>query len=290
MKTFGRKTAALLKFRHPETPRSAKAFKRAYPAEFEALKEGTRGRDFSDEVLASLRDAYASPVDWVLVEDQFDIGSAIAGLRRYLRHYPDATNVAWVRERMRALETKGPLCDGPNRVLKLCVSYDDLDLGQRQTRLLGALSRSAEESGHPNEEPPLYCVGWIRWCEGDGVWLVEEVQSDVGGARRGVADPEMSQQARAAGIDPQEILDLLDLVEPWHERFYEDAIAFLMERAAEAGATVEMVDYSYKRDEESPMSVYTDLPRRMGMRLSPGSRVVELDKTWKISPNRRTSR
>ena len=287
-KTFGRKTAALLKFKKPGTPRSAREFKRMYPAEFEALKAQTGGRDFSDEVLASLRQAYQGPVEWIVVEDEFEIGSAIDGLRLYLRHYPRAHDREWVQERLRVLETKVPLCDAPNRVLKLCVGYDDLELTTRQARILDALSQSAEQSGHPSAGRPLYCVGWVRWCDsGDGIWLIEEVQSDVAGARRGATEPETAAQARAAGLDPQEILDLLELVTPWHERFYEDAIGFLLERAAEEGARVEMVDYSYKRDEESPMSVYTDLPKKMGMKLSPGSEVATLDKTWKITPNRR---
>jgi len=287
-KTFGRKTAALLKFKKPGTPRSAREFKRMYPAEFEALKAQTGGRDFSEEVLTSLRQAYQGPVEWVIVEDEFEIGSAIDGLRRYLRYYPRAHDRAWVQERLHVLETKVPLCDAPNRVLKLCVGYDDLGLTTRQARILDALSQSAEQSGHPSEGQPLYCVGWVRWCDkGDGAWLIEEVQSDVAGARRGATEPETAAQARAAGLDPQEILDLLELVTPWHERFYEDAIGFLLERAAEEGARVEMVDYSYKRDEESPMSVYTDLPKKMGMKLSPGSEVATLDKTWKITPNRR---
>lgn len=286
-RTFGRKTAALLKLRKPETPRSAREFKRMYPAEFEALKEQTRGRDFSDEVIASLRQAYRGPVEWIVVEDEFEIDSAINGLRLYLRHYPRAADRDWVQERLRVLETKVPLCNEPNRVLKLCVDYDGLNLSARQARIMDALSQSAEHSGHPFESRPLYCVGWIRWCDGDDVWLVEEVQSDVAGARRGAADPEMREQASAQGLDPQEILDLLDLVTPWHERFYEDAIAILLERAADENVRVEMVDYSYKQDEEAPMSVYTDLPKKMGLRLSPGSEVSTLDKTWKIAPNRR---
>lgn len=287
-KTYGRKTAALLKFRKAETPRSAREFKRMYPAEFEALKAQTGGRDFSDEVLASLRQAYQGSVEWIVVEDEFEIDSAIDGLRRYLRYYPRAHDREWVQERLHVLETKVPLCDAPNRVLKLCVDYDDLEMTTRQAKIMDALSQSAEQSGHPSEGRPLYCVGWVRWCDRENsVWLIEEVQSDVAGARKGAVEPEMAAQARAAGLDPQEILDLLELVTPWHERFYEDAVGFLLERAAEAGVHVEMVDYSYKRGEESPMSIYTDLPKKMGMRLSPGSEVAKLDKTWKIVPNRR---
>jgi hypothetical protein len=288
-RTLGRKTAALLKFRHAETPRSAREFKRAYPAEFEALKAQTGGRDFSDEMLATLRRTYESPVDWTVVEDEFEVDSAIRGLRLYLAHYRNAPNRAWVQERLDALLAKGRLCEEPNRVLKLCVGYDDLDVNARQARILDALSQTAAHSGHPGGEDGLYCVGWVRWCDLGDVWLVEEVQSDVGGARRGLDDPFMRAQVRAQGLEPEEILEVLDKVSPWHARFYEDALGFLMEWAAKAGVAVEMVDYDYKADEESPRSVYTDLPRSMGMRLSDGSTSSKLKRTWKIKPNRKRS-
>lgn len=291
-RSLGRKTGALLKFRKPGTPRAARDFKRMYPAEFELLKAHTGGRDFSDEVLASLREAYTGATEWVLVEDEFRIESAIEGLRRYLQYYPQAPNREWVRERMNALIAKGPLCPTPNKVLKLCVAYEDITESAREARLLDALSQSAEASGHPAGRRPLYCVGWIRWCDTvDGVWLVEEVQSDVSGARRGLDDPFMQAQLRGGGIDPREVAAVLDRVAPWHDHLYEDAIGFLLERAAAAGVRVEMVDHSYKQDEEAPRSVYTDLPRSMGMKLSPGSEVSEkVGKTWKTTPNRRSSK
>ena len=285
------KTSAILKFRKPGTPRGARDFKRMYPEAFEVLKGQTGGRDFSDEVLDKLREAYQSPVEWTVVEDEYTVDSALEGLRKYPLLYPHAPNVEWVKERLRALTAKGKLCDEPNRVLKLCVRYNQLDLNDRQARLLDAISRASDNSGHPSEQSPLYCVGWIRWCDkGDGVWLVEEVQSDVTGVRKNAVDPFMSQQLRAHGVDPQEMLDLMDKVEPWQARLFEDAVGFLLEKAAEEGVRVEMVDYSYKADEESPQSVYTDLPRSMGMKLSQGSEVASLEKTWKITPNRRTSR
>jgi hypothetical protein len=286
-KSYGRKTAPLLKFRHADTPRSAREFKRKYPAEFEALKGQTGGRDFTDEMLDSLRRTYRGPVEWTVVEDEYDIDSAIQGLRRFLAYYRNAPNRAWVQERLDALLAKGPLCDESNAVLKLCVNYNELDLDDRQERILDALNGTAGHSGHPHGERPLYCVGWVRWCDLGDVWVVEEVQSDIGGARRGLADPFMQRQVRAQGLEPAEIAAVLDKVEPWHERFYEDALGLLLERAAEAGVRVEMVDYEYKADEESPRSVYTDLPRSMGMKLSEGSGSSKLKRSWKIVPNRK---
>lgn len=291
-RSLGKKTASMLKFRHEDTPRSAREFKRKYPAEFESLKGATGGRDFSDEMLSELRQSYQTPVEWTIVEDKYEIESAIRGLHLYLRHYANAPNVDWVRDRLAALESKDRICDEPNHVLKLCVNFGDLDITAREAQILDALSQSSGHSGHPHAEAPLYCVGWIRWCDKGDTWIVEEVQSDVMGTRRGVDEPIMRQKLRAAGLTPEEVLAVLDKVEPWHSRIYEDAIGFLLEKAAEKGVKVEMVDYSYKQDEESPRSIYTDLPRSMGMKLSEGSESAVLDKTWKIKPNRkrRTSR
>jgi len=291
-KSLGSKTARMLKFRHEDTPRSAREFKRKYPEEFEALKAQTSGGDFTDEILARLRAAYEGPV-WTVIEDEYRPEQTLEAMRyylRYLRGVPQvpAGHADYVEGRLAALANQPRLCDGPSIVLKMCVDYSE-GVSARQRRLFGALSQSAGTSGHPHAEPPYFCVGWVRYCDGGDVWLVEEVQTDINGMRRATNDPFMQQQLRMQGIDPTEILDLLDWLDPWHERFYEDALGVLFERAAAEGVRVEMVDYSYKQNEESPKSVYTDLPRKMGMKLSAGSEVAPeaLDKTWKLTPNRR---
>lgn len=285
---LGKLTAPLLKFRRHDTPRSARDFKRKYPSDFEALKGQTGGRDFTDEVIAGLRAKNESPIEWTVIEDVYDPSSSVRAMRQYLDYYPQAPNADYVRQRLSVLGQKKRACGDDNEVILMCVDTGDLDLSERQERLFEAISQAAEHSGHPSVEPPLFAVGWVRFCRAHDTWLVEEVQTDVNGVRRAVEDRFMQQQLRAQGVTPEEVLAVMDLVEPWHRRFYEDAMGVLLERAAEAGVSVEMVDYTYKADEEAPRSVYSDLPRAMGMKLSDGSRVSDaVDKTWKITPNLR---
>lgn len=286
MRSVGKKTVPMLKFRHADTPRSAREFKRRYPAEFEALKGATDGRDFTDEMLERLRSKYEGPVDWTVVESTYDSNEAVFALRMYLRHRPNAPDVEYVEKRLEAMLAKEQPCD-PQRVILLCVEYDQIELTERQERILDGVSQAAGQSGHPHAFRPLFCIGWVRYCDNDrGTWLIVEVQTDLNGVRRATEQPHMIREMRAQGLDPAEVVEVLDMLEPWHERFYEDAMGFLLERAAAEGVAVEMVDYSYKQDEDSPRSVYTDLPRSMGMRLSDGSEILTSGRTWKITPNR----
>lgn len=286
VKSLGKKTAPMLKFRHADTPRSAREFKRKYPAEFEALKGQTGGRDFTDETLVRLRSKYEGPVDWMVVESTYDPGEAIYALREYLRHRPNAPDAEYVATRLQAMLSKKQPCD-PQRVILLCVEYEQLELTERQERILDGVSRAAGQSGHPHADPPLFCIGWVRYCDnGSGTWLIVEVQTDLNGVRRATQQPHMIREMRAQGLAPAEVVEVLDMLEPWHERFYEDAVGFLLERAAAEEVAVEMVDYSYKQDEDSPRSIYTDLPRSMGMKLSDGSEVLATGRTWKITPNK----
>jgi len=258
-RSYGRKSAALLKLRKPETPRAARDFKRLYPSEFEALKAGTQGRDFSDDVIARLRQKHESPFEWLVTTGEYE-------------------------------DSAQRLCPDANDVFKFNVNTRDAQYTPRQQKILERVSTISQRSRHPYEMKPLFTIGWVRYCADDAAktWLVEEVQSDVQGVRKGVEDAGARRQLEAGGISPEDITETLDLLKPYTDRFYEDALGIVFDLASQKGYRVEMLTYADKRAYNSPMAVYTDLPKSMGMRTGKGSAVLSgLAETWQITPNRR---
>jgi len=256
-RSYGRKSAALLKLRKPETPRGARDFKRLYPSEFEALKSDTQGRDFSDKVVAELLQRYETPFEWLITTGKFRSDAQ----RR---------------------------CPVANDVFKL--NADISQYTPRQQEILKAFSNVSRRSSHPSEPAPLFTIGWVRYCADDAAktWLIEEVQSDLQGIRKGVENADARRQLESGGIPPEDATEALDLLKPYADRFYEDAIGIVFGLAAQKGYRVEMLAYEDKREYSAPMRVYTDLPKSMGMRMGKGSAVLPgLAETWQITPNRR---
>ena len=262
-RAYGKQSAAMLKLRKPETPHAARDFKRMYPTEFEALKSITQGRDFAPEVVERLRYAYESPVEWMLTTGKYR-GNAQR------------------------------LCPGPNEVLKFNIRIDSEQYTADQRDILDKIRETSKRSGHPVEKKPFFTIGWVRYCVDDAAktWLIEEVQSDVQGVRKGLKDPAARRQLEAGGLPPERVDEAVALVHPYSEHFYEDALGVVFDLAQQKGYRVEMLEYGSKREMGSPRNLYTDLPKSMGMRLGPGSAVLpSLQQTWKITPNkRRTSR
>ena len=256
VRSLGRKAAPLLKFRKPETPRTARDFKRTYPAEFESLKSMTGGRDFTDPVIERIRGEVETPFEWQVTEQRY----------------------------------KSPaqrLCQDANEVLLLNVNIEDGRYSAEERRVLNALREISKRSGHPFERKPLFTIGWVRYCPDDDnqTWLVEEVQSDVQGVRKGMSDPDFRQKLRDGGLPPEDVDLAIETLKPYADRFYEDALGLVFELSAMKDYSVEMLDYESKRGFGSPRRIYTDLPRAMGMKLSPGSKVLpELASSWKITP------
>ena len=132
-------------------------------------------------------------------------------------------------------------------------------------------------------------MGWVRVCvnEAAETWLVEEVQSDVGVVREKLKD----------GSLPRDLRDYEDVVEemrPYLDRFYEDALGVVFMEAEKRGYAVEMLTYETKKPMGSPRSVYTDLPRSMGMQKQPTSKVLRPEvlfsqPVWYYKPNPRSS-
>ena len=265
-RAYGKQSAAVLKLRKPDTPRAAKEFKKKYPTEFEVLKQDTQGRDFSDQIIAQIAARHVTPFDWAIT-----YGKYTSGMQR--------------------------LCSEPNKVIKANVDLTDPRFTDREREILGKIREISRQSGHPTERHPFFTIGWVRYCELPNIKtiLVEEVQSDVQGVRKGLKDPATRRQLESGGLNAEEIEAATALLLPYTERFYEDALGIIFDIAQKSGSKVEMLHYDTKRRFGSPSAVYTDLPRSMGMKLSPGSDVLpgddDVKQTWKITPNRkRTSR
>ena len=258
-RVYGKHTAAVLKLRRPETPRAARDFKRMYPMEFESLKSVTQGRDFTPETVERLRYAYESPVEWLLTTGRYE---------------SDAQR----------------LCAEPNAVLKFNVRIDAEQYTEEQRDILSKLRETSKRSGHPVEKKPFFTIGWVRYCVDDAAktWLIEEVQSDVQGVRKGLKDPAARRQLEDGGLPPERVDEAVALLHPYMEHFYEDALGVVFDLAQQKGYSVEMLEYEDKRSMGSPRQIYTDLPKSMGMRLGPGSTVLSgVQRTWKITPNKR---
>ena len=255
-RSFGRQTGAVLKMGKPDAPSRATDFKKKYPAEFERLKADTQGRDFSDAVRSQVRQKYETPFVWLVTDGTYD---------GYAQR----------------------LCPDPNLVYKFNIALTDPTFTERQREFLKKLAETSRRSEHPYEKGSLFTVGWVRLCvnEATETWLVEEVQSDVGVVREKLKD----------GSLPDDLADYEDVIEemrPYLDRFYEDALGVVFMEAEKRGYAVEMLTYETKKPMGSPRSVYTDLPRAMGMQKQPKSKVLRpevlfSEPVWYYKPNPR---
>lgn len=251
----GRKTRAISKLKSQALPLKAGAFKKLFPIEFEKVKEDTRGADFTPELLQKLIAKYG--VVWSVAAATYK---------------SDAQRV----------------CGDANEVLLLTINMSDPVYTERQVKNLKAARGVSERSGHPVAPGRnVFTVGWVRYCDFSDRILVEEVQSDVTGVRKGLKDPEFRQRLKDAGISPAELEETLALLAPFADRFYEDALGLIFDIAEEQGKKVEMLDYAQKKQFGSPRNVYTDLPKSMGMKLGRSEAMPELGQVWTYTPNRR---
>jgi uncharacterized protein YjbI with pentapeptide repeats len=247
-KSYGAMTGPILKLGKPDSPTNASEFKRRYPSEFERLKSDTAGRDFTENMKKSLREKYVTPFYWIIKKTAY-------------------------REKAQRISEK------PNRVLLLNVDISDLKYTEKQKTNLKKLSEVSRRSNHPHANYPLFTIGWIRYDVNDEakVLLIEEVQSDIEIVRKKLkGESSETQQLRRAGIDPKDFAEVAELMQPYSDRLYEDAIGLIFQEAEALGYTVEMLPYEAKKDfcyydEElekeicPPISVYVELPKRLGM-------------------------
>jgi hypothetical protein len=196
----------------------------------------------------SLREKYVTPFDWVIKKTKY--GSSNQRISK-----------------------------NPNRVLLLNVDVSDPKYTENQRELLEKLSRVSRRSNHPHAESPLFTIGWVRYDKNDKskVLLIEEVQSDIEIVRKQLkGESDEAKQLREVGIDPNEFVEVAELMRPYSDRFYEDAIGLVFQEAEALGYTVEMLPYEAKKqfcyyDVQKkkqicpPISVYVELPKRLGM-------------------------
>ncbi len=255
---LGKKTRVVSKLKKQALPMKAGAFKKLFPQEFEQIKADTQGADFTPELLERIVAKHG--VTWRVTESLYH-GSAQR------------------------------LCDVANKVLQLNVDLDDPIYTDEQRNILRQVKEVSIRSGHPVKTGKRwFTIGWVRYCEFYDRFLVEEVQSDVGGVRKGLKDPEFRTQLQSRGLEPEDIDQALALMQPFADRFYEDALGLVFDLADEKGMNVEMLHYSQKQSHGSPRNVYTDLPKSMGMKLAPSLALPEIGQVWSYTPNRRSRR
>jgi uncharacterized protein YjbI with pentapeptide repeats len=264
-RSYGTGASAVLKLQRV-APITARDFKRKYPVEFEQVLPISRGRDFSREIVSSVLQAYESPISWLVT-----LGKYRLDLQRY--------------------------CQNDNDVLNFNIDMRSAPFTAQHRVALSEIRAQIKQDhpvAHPTEAMPLFLVGWVRICTDDKArtWLVEEVQTDLPiRIKRKFGDFEARVLSRGR-VTKEGFDETIRLLSAYVDRFNADAMGIVFELASRSGYRVEMLVHEDKADARSPVGVYTDLPRSMGMRRSPGSAVVsQLKETWKITPNRRrTSR
>ncbi len=172
------------------------------------------------------------------------------------------------------------LCPKPNFLLKLNIDMDEERFTAQQKDVLRKLAETSRRSGHPYERAPLFTIGWVRICRDDakGVWLVEEIQSDV----------------HVVGDLRERLDEIMGAMQPYADRFYTDALGITLIEAEKLGFEVEMLAYETKKrlGYNPPRSVYRDLPASMGISAKRKSKVLpdlEEDVRW-TRPNPRLRR
>lgn len=251
----GKKTRAISKLKRQSLPMKAGAFKKLFPEEFERIKAETKGADFTPELLEALVKKYG--IVWSV-----STGSYPGDAQRF--------------------------CPNANDVLQLNIDMSDPVYTEQQKKNLEAVKEVSARSNHPVARGKNYfTIGWVRYCQFPDRILVEEVQSDVPGVRKGLKDPDFRRRLERAGVSPDELEETLALLAPFADRFYEDALGLVFDMAEEQGKKVEMFDYVQKQQFGSPRAVYTDLPRSMGMKLGPSEAMPWIGQVWKYTPNRK---
>lgn len=251
----GKQTRALSKLKKQALPLKAAAFKKLFPEEFERIKAETKGADFTPQLLQQLIDKYG--IVWSVSKDSYQ-------------------------------DSAQRICDNANEVLQLNIDISDPVYTEQQKKNLKAVKQVSLRSEHPVVRGGnIFTIGWVRYCDFPDRILVEEVQSDVPGVRKGLKDPDFRQQLESSGVFPEELEETLALLAPFADRFYEDALGLVFDLAEEQGKRVEMFDYAQKKQFGSPRAVYTDLPRSMGMKLGPSEAMPDIGQVWKYTPNRK---
>lgn len=251
---YGRSRKAKQQIESMMSPMRVGAFKQTFPEAFELIKRDIRVGTLQPESARQLISQYG--MTW------------------------NVTHATWPYDVQR-------LSPKANKVMQLNIDLrvvtDDPDV--RKT--IEAIRSTSYQSEHPVRKRGLFTVGWVRYSEfpEKGVVLIEEVQSDLPIVRKGLSDEEFQKELHRRGQTDEQIRTALDVLQPYVERFYMDAISLVYDIAHEAGLDVEMLSYSQKKQFNSPRSLYEKLPKYMGMKKGESELDFIEGKVWRISPN-----
>jgi len=259
-RAFGRARQAHREVSQMSAPMKVAAFKRAFPAAFELIKHDIRAGTLDPDSARALIDQFG--MTW------------------------DVDKVTW----RSALQRLSPV---PNDVLRFNVDLGVVTDDPELLKTIEAIRQTSYQSQHPVRKGGAFTVGWVRYSvfEDAGVLLVEEIQSDLPIVRKGLSDEEFKRQLKAKGMTDTQIRAALDVLEPYAQRFYTDALSLVFDIAHEAGLTVEMLSYTQKQamvepgERTSPRSVYEKLPKMMGMKKGESQLDFVEGRVWRVKPN-----
>ena len=249
---YGQKRSGVKALKKVVEPIKVAAFKKLFPEAFEAVKHDIGGGTLTPEAATALINRYG--MTWQISTTKWE-------------------------SKLQRVSPK------PNDVLQLNIDLKAVTDEEKLLKNIEAIRQVSFRSQHPVLRIGPLTIGWVRYSVLD-LLLVEEVQSDLPIVRKGMSDAEFQRQLVEKGLSESDIKQALDVLQPFVDRFYFDALALVLDIAAEAGLPVEMLSYEQKRQFKSPRSLYEELPKRMGMRKAASKLdFIEGGKTWQISPN-----
>lgn len=257
-------------------PISAKEFKRRFPKEFEKIKGYTNGADFTQKMIDNIVDDL-SGIDWEIENGKYtgyalsdDVEEQLSRLSEEFR--------SEIRHLIENEKKKGPTDE---ELILMCIDTDELNYEQRH--FVEETQKTSKMSSHPtSNEYGKYAFGWIRYIKTESVIKVTEIQSDIIVARKMCDSPIYKAEAKRQGLEYHitQVARICDSMQRYTERVYEDSIAMIFLIAAKEGLSVEML--TSKDKEDSPIHIYEDLPRSMGM--TKGESDIDGRKVWKYQP------
>lgn len=259
-------------------PISAKEFKKKFPREFDKIKGYTNGADFTQKMIDNIVNDLGG-IDWEIENGKYT-GYALSDevKRMHLSRLSDE----FKSEIMHLIENETKKGPTEEELILMCIDIDELNYEQKQ--FVEKTQQTSQMSSHPtSSEYGKYAIGWIRYIKTDNTLQVTEVQSDILAARSMCDSTIYKAEARRQGLGDHylaEVARMCDSMQRYTERVYEDSIAMIFLLAAKEGLSVEML--TSKDKEDSPIHVYEDLPKSMGM--IKGNSDIERRKVWKYQP------
>jgi uncharacterized protein YjbI with pentapeptide repeats len=251
---YGRSRKGVREIKQAKSSMKVSAFKKTFPNAFELIKHQIKSGTLEPESARALIDQFG--MTW-----QID-------------------HTVWESKQQRLSPIK-------NDVLRLNIDPLVVTDDENVLKTINAIRYTSYESAHPVRSLGAFTIGWVRYSifKKDDTLLVEEVQSDLPIVRKGLDDESFKEQLKEKGLSDKDILNALDVLQPYVDRFYTDALSLVFDIAHEAGLTVEMLSYEQKEPFGSPKSIYEKLPKSMGMKKVESSWEFIDGKIWRIKPN-----